>query len=301
MDVSRSEKIAGVMKNITGLGKDIKRPTGLKYEMPGRNAAGVISRLPPPVQGSTTMRVLLYIVASVLLIGIILLGVDQWITPIFERKPGDGGYIPIPGVDNSEIFWTNTRNVRDIRIGIPDSSGNISSSLIENQSNYSIMMDILIENEYPQKFGNDVSGNLIIKRTLFLIGEATATKPCLSVHLDNTTNTLYITAYDSSDNLQSVKIDNVPIHKPFRIGISKSENIMEGYLNGRLVMTRPLKTSTTKPASAHKIFSTANIINNGNTLSSGIKVRNLRLFGYTVPASEMTGRMTDLAEPSVFI
>lgn len=300
MDVSRAEKISEVMKNVTGLGKSIKKPTNLKYNIPRQ--PGVGSRLPEPVAGSQVIRILMILIASLLLIGIILLGVDQWITPIFQRAPGDSGFIPVPGIDESELYWTDSKAISNIRIGTvtPDASGlkPLSTNVIENQGNYTITIDIMINDEYPQALGNDATGNPIKQRTFFLLGPS-VTNPTLQVSLDNLTNTVIITAVDTNKLVQSIQIDNVPIHKPFRIGIAKSSYIMEGYLNGLLVKTRQLKTTTILPGTGDTIYTPANIIINGNSVSNGINVFNVRLFGYTVTASEMKGRMTDgLLDPS---
>jgi hypothetical protein len=291
----RYDKIAEVMKNVTNLGKSIRKPTGLQFLQPGQGVAG----LPHAVTGSFTVRVLLYGVATILFVGLILLAIDQWVTPIFERSPGDGGYIPVPGTDTSQLYWQSTKDVKDLTIGT-DSSGNSYATVIEGQANYSITMDVLINNEFPQNLGKDANGNVISMRSFFVIGP-TVLSPVLSVSLDNSTNTIYITVADSNGSPQTVVIDNVPIHTPFRIGISKSTSIMEGYLNGLLVRTRPLKTTTILPSTGNKIFSAANIINNNNVLSTGIKVRNLRFFGYTVPPTEMKGRMGDLSSPKAYL
>jgi len=310
MDVGRTQKIANVVKNITNIGKTIKKPTTLQYAAATEGIAKAAG-LPPPVAGSMAVRIILYVIAGILAIGVILLGIDQWITPIFERTPGDGGYIPIPGIDPSQAFWPDSTNTTDITLGTvaPDPNAPpgstaakkaLSTTLLEGQANYGLTMDILIENEFPQQLGKDVSGNNISQRTFFILGPDVL-HPTLSVNLDNATNTIYITAADSAGAPQSIVIDNVPIHKPFRLGISKTSSIMEGYLNGLLVKTRRLKTTTVLPGTGDKIFTTANIINNNNVVSAGIKVRYLRVFGYTVPASEMKGRMGDVTRADKYV
>lgn len=306
MDVGRTQKIANVVKNITNIGKTIKKPTTLQYAMPTQGLAKAAG-LPEPVAGSMAVRIILYVIASILAIGVILLVIDQWVTPIFERTPGDGGYIPMPGIDPTQVFWEDTANVADITIGTvaptsttTDVKKPLTTGLLEGQANYGLTMDILIENEFPQQLGKDASGNNIPQRTFFILGPDVL-HPTLSVNLNNSMNTLYVTAADSAGAPQSIVIDNVPIHKPFRLGISKSSNVMEGYINGLLVKTRRLKTTTVLPGRGDKIFSTANIKNNNNVLSTGIKVRYLRVFGYTVPASEMKGRMGDVTPASKYV
>jgi hypothetical protein len=294
MDVSRAEKISEVMKNITGLGKNIKKPSTLRFAIPGQ--ASNQSRLPEPVAGSQTIRIIMIVIASLLLVGILLLGIDQWITPIFQRAPGDNGFIPVPGIDPSELYWPNVKQVSDITIGtlVPDALGKkpLSTMLIENQANYSITMDVYITNEYPQELGLDTSGKPINERTFFLIGSSIM-NPVLRVSINNQSNTIIITSFYSNGLRQSIEIDNVPIHKPFRIGIVNSPHIMEGYLNGLLVKTLQLKSTTVLPQMGDKIYSPENIKINNVILSRGIKLLNIRLFGYTVPSSEMKGRMTD--------
>lgn len=303
---SRAEKVQGItdaMKDLTRFGRSVKNPTTLRYIPPGQ------SRLPEAVGGSQVVRILMIGIASLLLIGVILLCVDQWITPIFQRAPGDGAYIPVPGVDPSELFWMNSNGINDIKIGVPSTSSSagvllsppssvgstepLRTNVLENQGNYGITMDVLIQDEYPQNLGKDFSGHDINERTFFFLGSAINAQPSLTVSIDNTTNTCNINAFDSDRQPQSITIDNVPIHTPFRIGISMSPLVMEGYLNGLLVKTRQLKTTTILPGTGDTIFAPANIVINGNVVSQGIKVRNLRCFGYTVPSSEMKGRMND--------
>ena len=113
MEQSRANKISEVLKNVATLGKQIKTPvSALASRAPEvKNAIGV------PVQGTGFIRILMYVIAGILLIGILLLGVDQWITPVFQRSPGAPGYIPIPGTDTTQLFWTNTGNINNIIVG----------------------------------------------------------------------------------------------------------------------------------------------------------------------------------------
>jgi hypothetical protein len=313
MDIGRSEKIAELAKSIKVLGKDIKKPTVAKYiaTAPAK-IADQISRLPPPVEGSQFIRILMYLVAGLLIIGLILLAVDQWITPIFQRKPGGAGYIPIPGTDATQVYWLTPASVADITIGLlPQSSSNapigsplLSTSVIEGQTNYSITMDVYIADEFPQSLGSGQS-----QRVFFMLCNGVA-NPVLQVSISNTSNTAFVTLFDSNGLQQSVTLDNVPIHKSFRIGIVTTAYALEGYVNGMLVATKQLKTTTKLPATGNKILSPANIIYtppaiSGSTqpsviLSTGIKVLNVRLFGYAAAPSEMRGRMTDLLDSSDF-
>ena len=298
MDVSRAKNAADVVKMTAQLGKSIRKPTlGPKRPSAFAGQEASESGLPPPIEGSGVVKIIMYILAGILLIGVILLGVDQWITPIFQRVPGGKGYIPVPGNDMSQVYWTTPKSVADIVIGTPPTSSPVpgapaqapplSTTVLEGQSTYSITMDIFIADEFPQV---DLSGNPLDKRIFFLLGATpNDNPPTLMGWLDSDTNTVNITSFNAEGLQESVTIDNVPIHTPFRIGIVKSAHALEGYLNGLLVMTRPIKSSSKIPTTGSKIFAPANIAK-----SKGIKVLNVRTFGYPVEPSEMIGRMSDL-------
>jgi hypothetical protein len=297
MNVSRADKISEVLKNVTNLGKTLKSATGLKAAV-APNAPDAIGQ---PVQGSGFVRILMYVVAGLLLIGIILLGVDQWVTPIFQKSPGAPGFIAVPGTDTSEYYWPKAAAVRDILVGVPPPSASANgqtpplfTTVLEGQSSYSITMDVMIKNEYPQELGTGQN------QRIFFTMSQTVDNPSLRVSLDNEKNTVYITCFDSEGLQQSVKIDNVPIHAPFRIGITMTPHLMEGYLNGLLVQTRQLNSVPKPPTTGDKIFAPSNILINSKVMSKDISVLNIRCFGYQVPASEMRGRMDDLSEKSSF-
>lgn len=294
MNASRVDKISEVLKNVQNLGKSIKTASGIKVA----NAPEPMNAIGQPVKGSGFVQIAMYVVAGILLIGIILLGVDQWITPIFQKSPGAPGYIAIPGTDISQNYWLKVSEVKDIIIGTPPPVTNgtplLSTTVLEGQSSYSITMDVLITDEYPQDLG--IGQN----QRIFFTMSQTVENPSLRVSLDNEKNTVYITCFDTDGLQQSVKIDNVPIHAPFRIGLTVSPYLLEGYLNGLLVQTRQLNTVSKPPTTGDKIFAPANIVLNTKVMSRGISVLNMRCFGYQVPASEMKGRMGDLLEKPSF-
>jgi hypothetical protein len=303
MDESRAEKVTSVLKNLENVGKSVKKSFKLSIpkapevpEMP--NAIGV------PVKNSWFLRVLMYFIAGLLLIGILLLAVDQWITPVFQRSPGGTGYIPIPGTDSSQLFWRSPAEVRDIIIGktitpepvsgVPAPVPAPSCTIIEGQNNYTITMDVLIHNEFPQKLGDGQN-----QRVFFLMSQ-TVENPSLRVSLDNEKNRVYITCFDNNGLQQSIGLDNVPIHTPFRVGLTISNYIIEGYLNGELVKTRQLDSAPIPPTTGDKIFAPANIIINENVLSRGISVLNIRAFGTVISSGEMKWRMNDLLKITDF-
>lgn len=297
MDEARATKVTEVLKNIGSLGKNVQKSFKLSIpkapEIPEvSNAIGV------PVKKSWFLRVLMYFIAGLLITGILLLAVDQWITPIFQRSPGGAGYIPIPGNDSSQVFWPSLSQVKDIVIGTPAPPpaqrglaappAPPSCTVIEGQHSYSITMDVLINDEYPQDLGEGQN-----QRVFFIMSQSISS-PSLRISLDNEKNRVYITCFDKNGLQQSISLDNVPIHTPFRVGLSMSSYIMEGYLNGLLVKTRQLDSSPIPPTTGDKIFAPSNIVINEKNLSRGINVLNVRAFGYMVSTGEMKGRMNDL-------
>lgn len=299
MDIGRAERIANIVKTTTQLGKNIKKPA-IALKDPSLLGVGP-SGLPAALEGSGVLKILMYSVAGLLLLGLILLAVDQWIFPIFIRSPGGHGYIPVPGTDTSQVYWQTTSSIANITVGTPapvtQTPGApsvpepLSTTVIEGQSTYSITMDVFIKDESPQTLGINQ------RRVFFVLGPTSTTPlatPTLTAWLANDKNTVYVTAFDGNGLQESAIIDNVPIHKTFRLGIVKSPYILEAYLNGKLVMTKQLRSIHKVPTTGDTIYAPANIINDGKVLSTNIKVMNIRTFGYTVLPSEMMGRMNDL-------
>lgn len=344
MDIGRAERISDTAKMIKQLGKNIKKP--VVESIP--TAVG-ISGLPSTREGSGLMKTVMYIVAGLLLLGLILLGVDQWITPIFIRRPGGKGYILTPGTDLSQLNWNTSTPPTNITVGTvattspPTTPIPLTTNVISGQSTYSITMDIYIINDETTNSlaitrYNNANSTGIQQRTLFYLGTpatgttgtttgttvgsinsatpaaaaAAAATHKLVVVMDSYVNKLYVklfTVESGSLYEESVIIDNVPMNKAFRLGIVVSPYALEGYLNGRLVMTRQLRSTTVNPSQGDIIYSPSNIVFSPTTdangskntfmLSDGIKVMNLRTFGYDVSPSEMVARMYDLVENSV--
>jgi hypothetical protein len=67
-------------------------------------------------------------------------------------------------------------------------------------------------------------------------------------------------------------------------------------------MSRKLKNHPIPPSTGSVIFATSNIVKSNPeiVISSGIKVLNVRAFGYSVPPTEMYGRMSDLTPKDTF-
>ena len=297
MEKSRENLVAGVQKTAENL--RAKLSLGAKSllprpDVPIKNAIGI------PAAGSGFVRILMFIIAGILLLGILLIAVDQRITPVFQRSPGAQGYIPIPGTDTTEVFWLTPTSVSDITVGqppptvtqpgAPAATEPLFTTSILSQGSYSITMDVLINNEYPQDIGS-------AEQRIFFVMSQTIDSPTLRVGLDNSKNTVYITCFTNEGLQQSVQINNVPIYKPFRVGLVVTPYTLEGYLNGKLVQTKNLKAASILPTNGDTIFAPSNILTSDSppkALSTGISVQNVRTFGYAALPAEMQGRMGDL-------
>ena len=322
MDPSRAKLAANALKEIETIGKKVGKPdTAIKPITPvmsGPTKVGAMG-ISEPVAGSGLLGILMYTLAGVLVIGIILMVVDYWFYPIFQKKPGAPGFVLVPGMDTSEQFWLTNKEVQNIIIGTSNADPStlpqpLYSNLIEGQSSYSITMDVLINNEYSQ---NIPPGS---NRTFFMIALNPRSSPTqlvteafLTASLNPQKNRVEITIMDADKTIQTALLDNVPIHKPFRIGIAKTQYTMEAFLDGLLVKTIQLRGNTINPGTngTHYIIAPQNIMDDtaasksvsnstAVVLSTGIQVLNVRLFGEVISPSEMRARMNDLTSITTF-
>ena len=243
--------------------------------------------IPTEFNSSTVVRILIYIVSIIIIIFVILLFVHFFIKPIFILHPGSSGIIPIPGMDNGVLFWD-----KDDPITISNKDLPIASLSF----NYSLTIDMFIQN--PLLFSKKC-------RLLFYRGDKTTltTDPTdsvnnlmtgaitnynLAVALLPDTNDMIVSVF--SENPEDVKIPNIPVQTPFKLGIVILEKAMEVYLNGYLVNTRiyskPLKSvlSDFEPA-------------NNTTI---VKVRNLKIWPRVLTSPEIRYSIPSLSPAASF-
>jgi len=298
MDASRAQKIAQVLKDTKTLGKEIGKPVGGPAAAAASRAAiEATSRLPTGTMATTIMKYLMYFIATLLAIGLLVLAIDQWITPVFKRLP-----YTLPGIDKTQAFWSNSFNVKEIIVGSPPvvgSSTNTYCSVLEGQPQYGISIDVKIEDEFPQE---SLKQEIINDRIFFIIGSVSS--PKLQISLDNSINTVYIKSFSGllRENPKTVLIENVPIHSPFRIGVVVKPTYMEAYLNGKLYSTVKFATTNTALALVNqdRILPPSAITMSNKAYGAGIKVMNFRAFGYLPSAEELLSRMNDLTPDSSF-
>ena len=271
MNQDRAKAAEAAIKNVETLKKSLVKAnsvkgTAEKVVTPAGPTKIQPSGLPEPIAGTGFVQYIMYFIGGVLVLGVVLMIVDRWFFPIFKRAPGGAGYISLPGSDMADTFWTDLKTINDITIGAPPPPPSTSSStpppnpeplyspVLASQSTYTITLDVLINDENPQNLGANLS------RTFFFLGTGLDDiNRKVTFTMDNTKNRAHVNIFSTSNSIQSCVIDNVPIHKPFRIGLVKTSYAMEAYLNGLLVQTVQLQGQQVDPVMGDTIYAPQNI------------------------------------------
>ena len=199
--------------------------------------------IPEPLDSSriSILSITIYLVVLIIIIGIFLIFVDRFITPVFKYKPDDPGYIPMPYGDDGVLYWQkNPGLIRD------------DNTIISNlASGYTLSLDIFIFN--PMAFASS-------PRVIFWRGSNKQGKQGdqgnqkykisefnLLFSLAKDTNDLMVDTMISTpgkliNDIETIKINNVPIRKGFRISVVMFDKLIEVYMNGRLYQTRTLSS-----------------------------------------------------------
>ncbi len=180
------------------------------------------------------MSVLGRIGAYLFSIVFVILAISFFITPIIKLRPGDPGLFYIPLKDDGVLFWPK---------GKDNEIDNKLLPISEVSYNYSLMMDILIQD--PNPFSRNI--RLIFARgpTYQSSTPTSSTIPTellsnynLMVGLMPDTNDMIVSVLNKDSNSENAIIQNIPIQEVFRLGIVVMENTLEVYINGHLVKTR---------------------------------------------------------------
>lgn len=277
MNQDRAKAAEAALKNVETLKKSLTKSNSAKAKTIASQVGPTklqASGLPTPIAGTGFVQYIMYFIGGILVLGVVLMVIDKWFFPIFKRNPGAPGYISLPGTDESDKFWTDLKNINDITIGSPPAASSsttpapnplpLYSSILASQSTYSITLDVLINDEKSQDIGSTPSNNIL--RTFFFLGTGLGNdNRKITFTMDNSINRVHVNVFSTtkvspfSQIIQSCVIDNVPIHKPFRIGLVKTSYAMEAYLNGLLVKTVQLQGQQTDPVMGDIIFAPQNI------------------------------------------
>jgi hypothetical protein len=223
--------------------------------------------------GFSIGRLFAYLFAIFVVIMVILLFVHYFIKPIFRLRPGDPGYITIPGFDDGVLFWNK---------GYSGIIADKTLPIARSYFNYSLILDVFIEN--PLQF---TKGPRVILRRGGAPKESPTSETLLGyynsynliVALLPDTNDLLVSVLNSHNNMENALISNVPVQESFRVGVIVMEKALEVYINGRLVKT---KTFDVPLITAYgDVFPPSGITTNI------VKVRNLKIWNRILKTGEM--------------
>jgi hypothetical protein len=193
---------------------------------------------------SGIIQYLYYFIVLTIIIVLILVLVNYTLYPIFRTTPGGKGVIPIPGTDDSGLFWKTSNTTEQIQ----DSKTPVGTKF----ENWSYMLDIQVDNP---------TSNTDTPRILLLRGENIVKNPTpytdsdtilkiapnfnTAVYLDRLTNDLYVSVQTSMQNtatkqtlVESVLVPNIPVRKAIRLGVMVGSKVLEVYVNGYLLRSK---------------------------------------------------------------
>lgn len=188
---------------------------------------------------SGVLQYVYYLVIIIIVVMLLLVLVNYTITPIFRLNPGDAGLISLPGSDDSLVYWKNPKSIIEIL--------DTSTSLGTMTQNWSFMLDIQLDNPTA----NTGSPRILFSRGgAFTAGRSGLTNTILSVnpnfnvcvYLDPLINDLYVSLQilnsDTSINVKSINVPNIPVGKAIRIGVFVGSRVLEVYVNGYLLSNK---------------------------------------------------------------
>lgn len=192
----------------------------------------------PPNVSSPIKSIIGTIAISALVILLVLIVVHYTITPIFRFRPGQKGYITVPGIgrDDGEIYWKN-----EYPHGPLSEQSTLFSGTSDTSFNYTLSIDFFFQN---LSSGIDTSQKL---RPLLYrynpAGTSTDGVPdyTLGIFLDPTVNDIQVIVRTTQLDQEIITVKNIVSQEAIRIGVVIGENYFEVYKNGRLVGTRRLR------------------------------------------------------------
>lgn len=239
---------------------------------------------------SGVIQYLFYFITITLIVLVLLILVHYTITPIFRTRPGTSGIIPLPGSDDSTLYWKNDKSLQILK----ERETPLGSSF----QNYSMALDIQIDNP---------TSNINYPKVLFLRGEKLAipSRPYtaqdtiltiasnfnLILYLDRLTNDLNISIQTLSSNqtlVENITIPNIPVGKAVRVGVMLGSKVLEVYINGYLAKSKTF---------SNPVKSVVGDIQppTDDILSGTARVKNLRLWNRPLTPAEFRalGKPTD--------
>lgn len=224
-----------------------------------------------------------YFIVFTLVILVLLVAIHYTVYPIFKTRPGSKGLVPLPGSDDSKLFWKNDKDIRSLK--------QEETPLGSIYQNWSMILDIQVDNP---------TANTGAPRILFTRGGPPAQlkgpfsdqdtiltlNPLFNVclYLDKLTNDLCVSVQTTHQTqqvpaIETIIVPNLPVRKAVRVGVFIGAKVIEVYVNGYLVRSK---------AFIHQLRANLGELQppNGTILSTTARVRNLRVFPRPVSPAE---------------
>ena len=227
---------------------------------------------------STLLSVVFRAVLIILVVALILILIHFLIYPIFKVKADEPGLISVPTITSEDkLFWSTKNDIAPLAVTDTPLGSTASSS------SYSLTLDIQIDDAHNYTGAPRIifyRGDNTIRIPRGKEPQATIgsmiSNPSLVFALTRDTNDLQISVITQDNNTEGILLYNVPIRKPFRIGVVLSDKVIEVYTNGLLSRTRSL-SSPPKPVQG-KFWPSP---------TTGIQLRNLHIWPTTIMPVEM--------------
>lgn len=224
-----------------------------------------------------------YFIMFTIIVLVFLVAIHYTIYPIFRTRPGAQGIIPLPGSDDSKLFWKKDNDIRALR--------QEETPLGSTYQNWSMLLDIQVDNP---------TSNTGAPRILFTRGGPIAQIKApysdqdtiltinpqfnICLFLDKLTNDLCVSVQTTHTTQQvpaveTIIVPNLPVRKAVRVGVFIGAKVLEVYVNGYLVRSK---------AFIHQLRASVGDLQppNGQILSTTARVRNLRVFPRPVSPAE---------------
>ena len=217
---------------------------------------------------SIWVSVVSYVLAIAIIVGILLLFVHFTIRPIFQFTPGGQGIIPVPGFNDSHVYWKKPKEVAILKEA---QLGTVQMPV----QNWSFTLDLFIKNPTTHNSSNIP----VFLREELLATHSQSPKSNAHIYLVPGTNDLIVGVTNSVNNREDVVLTNVPVQTPFRVGVVIMDVAMEVYVNGRLMKTR------TFDAPPGRFI--GQLLPPQGAAADLVKVRNLQVWSRLASASEI--------------
>lgn len=190
-----------------------------------------------------------YLTLVAFVIFLIIIFIHYTIYPIISFSPGDGGIIPLAASSDAQKAYKNELVPYDTGIEFKDM----------NSCSYSVAMDVFL---YGTFYASQTPRVLFYRGIAPVTTDFTAAEITtkfagtnILVWLDPLKNDMYVSSVVTANGSKTVSssspIENLPIRKPFRVGVVFTQKFIEVYIDGKLRLTHilsnlPIETTTGK-------------------------------------------------------